>query len=284
MAWWNKVFGASGQAGKVAYYDEGLALIAEDKVHEALTSFRLALKASPGDVVVLQQIAMAYTRIGMTEEAEKTYRHVLQKDPQAAGAHYGVAFLLVRSSRESEAIPHLRAFLENAPAGQEASEHVSHAPRNACRSDRGRRGRVGRRSRMSPSKEGVLRWTGEGLAFSGRVGSGPTVTIDGAAKLGPSSTDSLLLGLMGCMSIDVLMILQKGRVTVNSLETRVEAERAPEPPKHFTRVRLTFVLDGPSPEERPKVDRAIQLSREKYCSVLHSLRSDLEFDTVVESV
>lgn len=127
MAWWNKLFGDSPQAGRVAYYDEGLTLIAEDKVHEALTSFRLALKASPGDVVVLQQIAIAYTRIGMTDEAEKTYRHVIQKDPQAAGAHYGLAFLLVRSGRQSEAVPHLRAFLENAPAGQEATAHVSHA-------------------------------------------------------------------------------------------------------------------------------------------------------------
>ena len=90
MAWWNnwaKLFWDFGPSDRVAYYDEGLALIAEDKTHEALTSFRLALKASPGDGVVLQQIAMAYTRIGMTEEAEKTYRHVLQKDPQAAGAH-----------------------------------------------------------------------------------------------------------------------------------------------------------------------------------------------------
>ena len=138
--------------------------------------------------------------------------------------------------------------------------------------------------KQQPSKEGVLRWTGEGLVFSGRVGSGPTVTIDGAAKLGPSSTDSLLLGLMGCMSIDVLVVLQKGRVTLNSLETLVEAERAPDPPKHFTRVRLTFVLDGPSPEDRAKVDRAIKLSREKYCSVLHSLRPDLEFETAVEGV
>ena len=86
MAWWNKLFGSSGQTERVAYYDEGLALIAEDKIHAALTSFRLALKASPGDTVVLQQIAIAYTRIGMTDEAEKTYRHVLQKDPQAAGA------------------------------------------------------------------------------------------------------------------------------------------------------------------------------------------------------
>jgi len=127
MAWWNKLFGDSGSTGRVAYYDEGLALIADDKIHEALTSFRLALKASPGDVVVLQQIAIAYTRIGMTEEAEKTYRHVPQKDPQSAGAHYGLAFLLVRGARETEAVPHLRAFLDNAPAGQEASEHVSHA-------------------------------------------------------------------------------------------------------------------------------------------------------------
>jgi tetratricopeptide (TPR) repeat protein len=127
MAWWNKIFGSSGQAERVAYYDEGLALIAEDKIHEALTSFRLALKASPGDIVVLQQIAIAYTKIGMTDEAAKTYRHVLQRDPEAAGAHYGLAFLLVRGSREYEAVPHLRAFLENAPAGQEASEHVSHA-------------------------------------------------------------------------------------------------------------------------------------------------------------
>ncbi len=137
---------------------------------------------------------------------------------------------------------------------------------------------------MSPLKEAVLRWTGEGLAFSGRVGSGPTVTIDGDAKAGPSSMDSLLLGLMGCMSIDVLMVLQKGRVTVNSLETRAEAERAPDPPKYFTRVRLTFVLDGPSTEDRSKVDRAIELSHEKYCSVLHSLRPDLEFETFVEGV
>ena len=137
---------------------------------------------------------------------------------------------------------------------------------------------------MSSSKEGFLRWTGEGLAFSGQIGSGPAVVIDSASKAGPSSMDSLLLGLMGCMSIDLLVVLQKGRVRVDSLETRVESERAPEPPKRFTRVRLTFVLDGPSPKDRAKVDRAIKLSREKYCSVLHSLRPDLEFETAVEGV
>jgi len=127
MAWWKKLFGGSEDVVRVAYYDEGLALMVDKKFHEALTSFRLALKESPGDAVVLQQIAMAYTRIGMTQEAEKTYRHVLQKTPEAAGAHYGLAFLLVRGGQEPEAIPHLRSFLENAPAGQEAGEHVSHA-------------------------------------------------------------------------------------------------------------------------------------------------------------
>jgi tetratricopeptide (TPR) repeat protein len=133
MGWLKNVFGTSGDTGRVAYYDEGVALMTEGKFHEALTSFRLALKESPGDAVVLQQIAISYTRIGMTEEAAKTYRHVLQKNPDAAGAHYGLAFLLVRSGQEPDAIPHLRAFLENAPAGQDAGEHLSHARETLAR-------------------------------------------------------------------------------------------------------------------------------------------------------
>lgn len=133
MAWWNKLFGGSADTGKVDYYEEGLAMMKGGKSHEALTSFRLALKESPGDGVVLQQIAMAYTRIGMTEEAVKTYRHVLQKSPNAAGAHYGLAFLLARGGDETEAIPHLRAFLENAPSTADAREHVSHARETLAR-------------------------------------------------------------------------------------------------------------------------------------------------------
>jgi tetratricopeptide (TPR) repeat protein len=127
MAWWNKIFGGSGGSERVDYYEEGIDLLSEGKYHEALTSFRLALKESPGDTVVLQQIAIAYTRIGMGEEAVKTYRHVLQKEPGAAGAHYGLAYLLLRAGNEDEARAHLRAFLENAPNGAEAGEHVAHA-------------------------------------------------------------------------------------------------------------------------------------------------------------
>ena len=126
MAWWNKLFG-SERSGRVDYYDEGLTLLGESKFHEALTSLRLALKEQPGDPVILQQIAIAYTRIGMTEEAAKTYRHVLHKDPSASGAHYGLAFLLLRSGDREEAMEHLRAFLENPPRGEDASSHITHA-------------------------------------------------------------------------------------------------------------------------------------------------------------
>jgi Flp pilus assembly protein TadD len=111
----------------VDYYEEGMDLLSEGKYHEALTSFRLALKDSPGDTVVLQQIAIAYTRIGMIEEAVKTYRHVLQKEPNASGAHYGLAYLLLRSGDRDEARSHLRAFLDHAPKGADAGEHVAHA-------------------------------------------------------------------------------------------------------------------------------------------------------------
>jgi tetratricopeptide (TPR) repeat protein len=126
MAFWKKLFG-SEEASRVDYYDEGLALLSEGKFHEALTSFRLALKDQPGDPVILQQIAIAYTRIGMTDEAAKTYRHVLSKDPAASGAHYGLAFLLLRAGQREEAMRHLQAFLDNPPRGGDAGQHVSHA-------------------------------------------------------------------------------------------------------------------------------------------------------------
>ena len=106
MTFWKKLLGSSAPR-PVDYYHEGKALFEDRKFHEALTSFRLALKASPGDPIVLQEIAMCYTRIGMNEEAAKTYRHVLQKDPTAAGAHYGLAYILLKGERPQESIRHL---------------------------------------------------------------------------------------------------------------------------------------------------------------------------------
>ena len=127
MSLWKKLLGGGNSQERVDYYEEGMELLSEGKFHEALTSLRLALKESTGDPVVLQQIAVAYTRIGMTDEASKTYRHVLQKSPNASGAHYGLAFLLIRAGKAKEAVPHLKSFLAHPPSGPDAAQHVEHA-------------------------------------------------------------------------------------------------------------------------------------------------------------
>ncbi|MGW8265904.1 MAG: tetratricopeptide repeat protein [Longimicrobiales bacterium] len=127
MSVWKKLFSGGAREGRVDYYEEGMDLLSDGKFHDALTSLRLALKENPGDSVILQQIAIAYTRIGMTDEAAKTYRHVLQKNPRAAGAHYGLAFLLIRSGQAKDAVTHLKAFLAHPPEGPEAAQHIQHA-------------------------------------------------------------------------------------------------------------------------------------------------------------
>ncbi|HET9982696.1 MAG TPA: tetratricopeptide repeat protein [Longimicrobiales bacterium] len=126
MAFWKKLFGSRDE-DKVDYYREGLELLHAGQYHEAVTSFRLALRDNPNDQATAQQIAIAYTRIGMTDEAVKTYRGVLDRDPRASGAHYGLAFLLLREGRTDEAVPHLRAFLAHPPEGPEARRHIDHA-------------------------------------------------------------------------------------------------------------------------------------------------------------
>jgi Flp pilus assembly protein TadD len=129
MSWFNKIInGGSGSAAQNPdYYEEGSALLQNEKYHEALTSFRLALRESPNDTDVLQQIAVTYTRIGMTDEAMKTYRRVLELKPHASGAHYGLAFLLLQQAQTDDAVAHLRAFLARPPGSAHAQRHVSHA-------------------------------------------------------------------------------------------------------------------------------------------------------------
>jgi Flp pilus assembly protein TadD len=126
MGLWKKIF-SDATDDRVDYYREGLELLGVGQYHEALTSFRLALRETPNDTAVLQQMAIAYTRIGMTDEAMKTYRSVLDKDTGVPGAHYGLAFLLMRVGRHQEALTHLRAFLEHPPEGPEARRHIDHA-------------------------------------------------------------------------------------------------------------------------------------------------------------
>lgn len=126
MSLWKKLFN-SGEQERVDYYEEGLELLRVSKFHEALTSFRLALRESPRDTAILQQMAITYTRIGMTDEALRTYRSVLEHDPSASGAHYGMAFLLLKEGRPDDAAEHLRTFLNRPPSGADANRHIEHA-------------------------------------------------------------------------------------------------------------------------------------------------------------
>ncbi len=120
-----------------------------------------------------------------------------------------------------------------------------------------------------------LDWDGD-LRFRGAAGS-VSLVLDSEGRAGPSPVQALAFSLAGCMSIDVVHILTKGRLPLRALHARLEAERRPEDPKRLVAVRLHFAVTGDVPAD--KVERAISLSREKYCSVWHSLRPDIEFRT-----
>jgi len=129
MSFWQRWFGGqqSMPPQRPDYFREGLALAEAGQHYEALTSFRLALRDDPDNVDVLLQIAIAYTRLGLPDEAIRTYRRVLQLDSRAPAAHYGLAFLLLQRGAAAEARAHLRAFLENPPP--HATAHIEHARR-----------------------------------------------------------------------------------------------------------------------------------------------------------
>lgn len=110
----------------------------------------------------------------------------------------------------------------------------------------------------------------EGRVFLGTSNSGHGIVIaapaaPGAATIAPSPMEYVLLGTGGCTATDVVMILEKGRHDVRGCEVSLEAERAPEEPKVFTRIRFHFKLTGKG-LKHDAVERAIKLSAEKYCS------------------
>jgi putative redox protein len=127
----------------------------------------------------------------------------------------------------------------------------------------------------------ALDWLGHGLAFEGGAEGGPTVNLDGDGGAGPTPVQTALLSLAACMAADVLDILRKMRLVPTAMAVRARGDRKPEPPRRYTRVELVFRVAGLGKTEEPKVERAIQLSREKYCSVLHTWRPGIELETRV---
>ena len=88
------------------------------------------------------------------------------------------------------------------------------------------------------------------------------------------------MALAGCMAIDLADIVIKGRHPLSTLEARLLGERRDEAPRHFVHFTLHFVVGGAVPEHA--IQRAIDLSRDKYCSVWHSLRQDVTLDVTFE--
>ena len=114
------------------------------------------------------------------------------------------------------------------------------------------------------------------LLFTGSVG-GHALKLDGNGRDGVSPVQALGLALASCMGSDVALILSRGRHPLRAMRAHLTAHRAPADPRRFARVFLRFEIEGAVPEDA--VERALALSREKYCSVWHSLRPDIAFET-----
>ncbi len=114
-----------------------------------------------------------------------------------------------------------------------------------------------------------IQWVNDAM-FVGESGSGHSVVMDGppdsgGRDLGVRPMEMLLLGLGGCSAFDVVQILKKGRHRVQDCVVEVEADRAAKPPRVFTRIHVHFIVTG-TDLAQAAVQRAVQLSAEKYCS------------------
>ncbi|MCB2128821.1 MAG: OsmC family protein [Rhodobacteraceae bacterium] len=131
-----------------------------------------------------------------------------------------------------------------------------------------------------------VKWVGD-RSFTGSVEAGHTIAFGNAhgdsLKPGPSPMELVLIGTGGCASYDVVHILEKGREPVAGCVCEMSAERAETEPKVFTRIHMHFVVSGKglNPD---KVERAVQLSAEKYCSASAMMAKTAEVTHSVEVV
>ena len=110
----------------------------------------------------------------------------------------------------------------------------------------------------------------DGMLMVGKSHSGHSITMDGPIEIGGENLgvrpmEMLLLGVAGCTMIDVVTTLKKMRQNLTHCETKISAERADEHPKVFTDIHIHFIVQGKDLDSK-KVDKAITLSAEKYCS------------------
>ena len=133
MGFWQKLFGGqragrtSPQPQRLDYLNEALALERQGDYESALTSYRLAHRDNPADARILLNMAIAYTKTAQPEEAIRLYRRALEIDGTLGGAHYGLAFLLLKRGEQVDVVMHLREFLARRPKGADAERWVHHA-------------------------------------------------------------------------------------------------------------------------------------------------------------
>ena len=110
--------------------------------------------------------------------------------------------------------------------------------------------------------------------------AGVEIVLDSPPTAGPNPVQAMAAALAACMAMDVLLVIQRGRFKLDALTANLIAERSPDDPRRILKVDLRFVLKGQIPADR--IERAIQLSRDKYCSVWHSMREDIALTTSFE--
>ncbi len=133
MSWWQRLTGGSserdGSPRATDYLAEAIDLEARGDYANALTSYRLALRQRPDDPKVLQNIAIAFSKTSQPEEAIRAYRRALELEPALSGAHYGLAFLLLKRADTAGCAAHLEAFLRTTRRDGDAARFVAHAER-----------------------------------------------------------------------------------------------------------------------------------------------------------
>lgn len=130
------------------------------------------------------------------------------------------------------------------------------------------------KSKISQVNKGTLTWDKD-LIFVGRTNRGYEIEFDAAQQWGCSPTESLLLSVAGCMGIDMVSFLKKMRCEIKSYKMDIVGERNPTPPQYYTAIEMIIAVTGAGLTAK-KIERAISLSHEKYCSVYHSLRKDIQ--------
>ena len=128
-----------------------------------------------------------------------------------------------------------------------------------------------------------LDWPGDGLKFrgGGTNPATPTIEIDGDNETSPGPMLTLLLAAAGCSAVDVVLMLEKMRVTLTDLSVDVEGVRREGDPRRYDALHLRYRLSGESLDS-DKAERAVSLSITKYCSVLHSLAPDIAVSYDIE--